>query len=188
LTKINDMDRDQHSDAPDILALKGAGLSCKAHASIRRCMPMKRPITWILIADDGSARVVSSAGKESALLPVDDLRLQGHPLPDRELGADRPGRSFDRTGEGRHGMEPRTDPHLVEEERFARKIVTVLDQAARRQRFDRLVLVAPPKLMGMLRGLLPPNLMDKVGGELTKDLTKIPSHELPEHLEPILNP
>jgi protein required for attachment to host cells len=85
-------------------------------------------------------------------------------------------------------MEPRTDPHLVEEERFARKIVTVLDQAARRQRFDRLVLVAPPKLMGMLRGLLPPNLMDKVGGELTKDLTKIPSHELPEHLEPILNP
>ncbi|NJO37632.1 MAG: host attachment protein [Rhizobiales bacterium] len=149
---------------------------------------MKRPVTWILIADDGSAHVVSSAGKESALLPVDDLRLQGHPLRDRELGADRPGRSFDRTGEQRHSMQPRSDPHLVEEERFAREIVAALDQAARRQRFDRLVLVAPPKLMGTLRGLLSQKLADKIVGELTKDLTKIPSHELPEHLEPILNP
>jgi protein required for attachment to host cells len=151
-------------------------------------MPMKRPITWILIADDGSARVVSSAGKESALQPVDDLQLQDHQLPDRELGGDRPGRAFDRAGEARHGMKPRTDPHLVEEERFARKIVSALERAARRQGFDRLVLVAPPKLMGMLRGRLPPNLMDKVEGELTKDLTKLSIHDLPAHLEPILNP
>jgi protein required for attachment to host cells len=42
--------------------------------------------------------------------------------------------------------------------------------------------------MGMLRGLLSPNLMDKVEGELTKELTKLSIHDLPAHLEPILNP
>ena len=42
--------------------------------------------------------------------------------------------------------------------------------------------------MGLLRDILPPNLANKVGGELTKDLTKVAIHDLPDHLEPVLNP
>ncbi|MGI9499593.1 MAG: host attachment protein [Geminicoccaceae bacterium] len=109
-------------------------------------------------------------------------------MPGRELAADRPGRSFDRGGEGRHSMEPRTDPRDVEQERFAREVSAALEQADRRERFDRLILVAPPTFMGLLRGILPPNLANKFGGELTKNLTKVAIRDLPDHLEPVLNP
>ena len=151
-------------------------------------MPKKGQTTWILIADAASAHVVTSIGKGSRLAKVDEFQLEGTTVPGRELAADRPGRSFDRAGDGRHGMEPRTDPQEVEQERFARDVVGALEQADRRQRFDCLILVAPPSFMGLLRGLLPANLAGKVGGELTKDLTKVALHDLSDHLEPMLNP
>ena len=139
---------------------------------------MKRKTTWILIADSATAHVVATSGKASDLATVDDIRLQGNPSPGRDLAADRPGRAFDRAGDGRHAMEPSTDPREVEQERFARKIVAVLDEAVQRQRYDRLVLVAPPKFMGLLRDILPSSVASKVGAELTKDLTKLSIHEL----------
>ena len=151
-------------------------------------MPKKRQTTWILIADASIAHIVDSTGRGSDLAMVDDIQLDGTTLPGRELAADRPGRSFDRAGEGRHGMEPRTDPREVEQERFAREVVGALEEADRRQRFDRLILVAPPTFMGLLRGIMPSRLANKVGGELTKDLTKIAIHDLPDHLESLLNP
>ena len=149
---------------------------------------MKRQTTWIVIADASLAHVVTSAGKGNDLAKVDDVQLDGTTLPGRELAADRPGRSFDRSGEGRHSMEPRTAPRDVEQERFARKVVAALEQADRRRGFDRLILVAPPTFMGLLRGILPQSLANKVGGELTKNLTKIAIHDLQDHLESVLNP
>lgn len=147
---------------------------------------MKPKTTWILIADAGIAHVVAASGKAGDLMAVDDVRLKGNPSPSRDLAADRPGRAFDRAGDGRHEMEPRTDPHGAERERFAREIVAVLEKAAQQRRYDRLVLVAPPTFMGVLRDILPSSVAAKVGAELTKDLTKLSVHELPEHLAPVL--
>lgn len=147
---------------------------------------MKSQTTWILIADASLAHVMASTGKESDLTKVEDFQLDGTTLPGRDLAADRPGRSFDRAGEGRHGMEPRTNPREVEQERFAREIVGALDKADRRQLFDRLILVAPPTFMGLLRRILPPSLVSRVSGELTKDLTKVAIHDLPDHLKAVL--
>lgn len=148
---------------------------------------MKQQTTWILIADAGTAHVVANSGKTSDLAMVDDIRLEGNPSPGRDLAADRPGRAFDRAGDGRHGMEPSTAPRAVEQERFAREITAVLDEAAQQQRYDRLVLVAPPKFMGLLRDRLPAGVALKVSAELTKDLTKLSIHELPPHLATVLN-
>ena len=148
---------------------------------------MKRKTTWILIADAATARVIATSGKAGDLAMVDDIELQGHPLPGRDLAADRPGRAFDRAGDGRHGMEPRTDPRSVERERFAREIADVLEKAVVGQRYDRLVLVAPPTFMGLLRETLPSSVATKVGAELTKDLTKVSIHDLSERLAPVLN-
>ena len=148
---------------------------------------MKRQTTWILIADASLAHVMASTGKERDLTKVEDFRLDGTTLPGRDLAADRPGRSFDRAGKGRHGMEPRTNPREVEQERFAREIVGTLEEADRRQCFDRLILVAPPTFMGLLRNILPPSLANKVSGALTKDLTKVAIHDLTDHLQTVLS-
>ncbi len=148
---------------------------------------MKHPRIWVLIADGATARIVSDSGEGRTLASVDDVQLEGNNQPDRDLAADRPGRVFDRAGAGRHGMEPKTDPRRVEHERFAREIIEALGLAKQQDRYDRLVLVAPPKMMGDLRGLLPPAIAETVSCELTKDLTKISIHDLPVHLEAVLS-
>ena len=64
----------------------------------------------------------------------------------------------------------------------------ILDQAAQKEAFNRLVLVAPSKTLGELRRALGKTAHEKITAEINKDLTGVPTHELPAHLEASLNP
>jgi protein required for attachment to host cells len=44
-------------------------------------------------------------------------------------------------------------------------------------------VVAAPKVLGDLRGLLPKTVHGKIVAEVDKDLTKIPTRELGKHLD-----
>ncbi|HNB27398.1 MAG TPA: host attachment protein, partial [Alphaproteobacteria bacterium] len=68
----------------------------------------------------------------------------------------------------------------------AREMAQVLDAAAAGKAFDRLVLVAPPTTLGDLRMELGESTLKLVSGELAKDLTRHPEHELPQHLASVL--
>ena len=79
-------------------------------------------------------------------------------LPARSLTSDRTGRVFDsggRTGQGprtraRHGAQSDYDPHEVEVERFARRLARRLD-AERRDGIEEMIVIAGPRLLGVLR-------------------------------------
>jgi protein required for attachment to host cells len=103
-----------------------------------------------------------------------------------EMGPDAPGRSFESVGTARHSVAPRTDPERIEEQRFAGRIVERLDQAAGHSRFDKLILVAPPRMLGDLRAALTPRLASLLSATLARDLTKIPQARLVGHLEEAL--
>lgn len=80
-------------------------------------------------------------------------------------------------------MEPATDPQRHAEYTFARDLADHLEKAANEHRFDRLVLVAAPKALGDLRGLLPKTVQSKIVAEINKDLTNIPTPDLAKHLD-----
>jgi protein required for attachment to host cells len=148
---------------------------------------MKRILTWILIADGARARIVLNDGPGRGVKPGPDQEFEGDNAPSREIGSDRPGRTFDSSGlGGRHSMEPRTDPHQHEQRTFHHRIAAYLDGAAKRGEFDRLILVAAPKALGNLRTELTAATRKKVTGELNKDLTHVPIHELASHLGSVL--
>jgi len=147
---------------------------------------MKPTRNWIVIADGAKARILENDGPGKGLnaRPVDELR---HALPpSRDIDADRPGRTHDRMGPGRHAMEPPTDAHREEKRRFADEIARHLNDAAQAGSYDRLVLVAAPKTLGDLRQALSKEAAAKLDGELAKDLTKIPDHDLPGHLGEVI--
>jgi protein required for attachment to host cells len=79
-------------------------------------------------------------------------------------------------------MEPPTDPKGVEKQRFARELAGILEAASNEGRFARLTLVAPPKMLGELREVLPDKVKEKIVKEVDKDLTWVSVHELPAHL------
>ncbi|PCJ61730.1 MAG: hypothetical protein COA65_01915 [Rhodospirillaceae bacterium] len=86
----------------------------------------------------------------------------------------------------RHAMAPRVDWHEFEKELFAKKMAEILNQAAQKETFDRLVLVAPSKTLDASRKALGKTAREKTTAEINKDLTRVPIHELPAHLEAAL--
>ncbi len=143
--------------------------------------------TWILIADGARARVLAQEKDFAALEPAfEHEEITGSTAQSKEIGSDRPGRSFDSGGQGRHAMEPPTDPQRYAKYEFARELAHRLEDAAHRDRFARLVLIAAPKTLGDLRELLPPPVKARIVAEIDKDLTKVPRHELGRHLGEVL--
>jgi protein required for attachment to host cells len=78
--------------------------------------------TWLLIADGSRAKVFESAGAQETLNEIDDMALAIHLPKSGELLADRPGRTFDSLGAGRHAKENPTDPHRLLKRNFASKV------------------------------------------------------------------
>jgi Protein required for attachment to host cells len=68
---------------------------------------MPKPIIWVLVADASRARVFQLEQPQQTLTPALGQELIGTNLPSREIASDRPGRTFDSGGQGRHGKEPR---------------------------------------------------------------------------------
>ena len=148
---------------------------------------MPRPvITWVLIADGSRARLFVNEGVGKGLKPVLGQQFIGTKLPSRDIATDRPGRAFDSAGEGRHAMEPPTDPHRHEKQAFAHELADVLEDRRKRSTFDRLVVVAPPEALGDLRSEFSDQLRRLVTAELNNDLTKISIHELSDHLGEVM--
>ena len=147
---------------------------------------MKPTITWILLAGGAHAQVVQNDGPGKGVSAVKGATWDQHLAKDQEIMADRPGRSFDRMGDQRHSMEPTSDPKRLQESAFLGEVCGYLTEAGREGRFDRLVLVAEPRALGLLRKQLGGGLKDKVYAELDKDLSKVPLKELPERLKDVI--
>ncbi|WP_299392954.1 host attachment protein [Pelagibius sp.] len=147
---------------------------------------MKPVRSWIVVADGARARILENDGPGKGLFPLPEEERHHSHRPTREINADRPGRTHDRLGPGRHAMEPPSDAHRQEKQRFAAKLAERLNAAAAARSYDRLVLVAPAKTLGDLRRALSKETAAKVHAELAKDLTPLADAELPEHLEKVI--
>ncbi len=143
--------------------------------------------TWVMVADAARARFFMSEGQD--ILPVDGATLEnpaahGH---SRDLVSDKPGRTIESVGGAHHAQEPRTDPHRAAKAEFAKRVAEYVETNAVANKFDDLVMVAPPQMLGDLRGALGRQASARLAGTAAKDLMKIPAAELKSHLQPILD-
>lgn len=147
-------------------------------------MPTKAKKTWILVADGAKARILERLGPSGALLPASDKCFSESEArePTRDIGTERPGRVHESADVSRHAMAPRVDWHRFAKERFANTVAAALEDAAKQKKYEALVLVAPPQALGDLRRALGQHAKALVEGEVGKDLTNIPDHEIAAHL------
>lgn len=128
--------------------------------------------TWIVAADASRARVLQVAGPQR-LVEVDSLLNPEGRLSDREINTDARGRfSGGHTGEDDVGAVE----HQVE--LFAKRVGDYLDKARTDHRYDELVLVAPPRFLGMIRKSLGKEVEKLVVDDLDKDLSWFNAREL----------
>ena len=147
---------------------------------------MKKTVTWVLVADAARARILRNEGPGRGIEREVVQEFAQEIPPGREIMADRPGRGFESANPGRHAKEPSSDPREVEALRFLREVVAYLEKANNTRAFDRLVLVAPPAALGTLRAQVSKPLAAKVTGELNKDLTHVPVHDMAKHLGDVM--
>jgi protein required for attachment to host cells len=136
---------------------------------------------WVVVCDGKKALVLENAGDEKFLNLKTREVYEQPDLKTRELGTDAPGRAFNSVGAGRSALEP-TDWHAQEEDRFLRKLAERLDVAVNAGQAQALILIAPPRALGVLRQTYSHGLRAAVRAEIDKDFVKLPLHEIEKHL------
>lgn len=143
---------------------------------------MKKKVTWIIVADGSRARVLANDGPGKGLRPAIAGEFHHDAPPTHLLGTDKPGRVAPSLGANRSAIEPHMDWHEFEKEKFGKEMARLLNEAADRNSYDDLVVVAPARTLSTLRQSLSAKASELIRAELAKDLTHVPLQEMPEHL------
>jgi protein required for attachment to host cells len=143
---------------------------------------------WVVIADSGSCRIWETDDLLDVWALVRRLENEAVHRDAAELvsgprGATRSGPNGVRSALDRH-----TDPHDAERSRFARHVARTIDEALTHDLWDRLVLVAPARFLGLVRAELSTPALRRLVASVDHDFARLPEGELPDavrrHLAP----
>ncbi|MEH2476112.1 protein required for attachment to host cells [Nitrobacteraceae bacterium AZCC 2161] len=139
-----------------------------------------RPVshnTLILVGDGQKALFLRNRGNAQHVeLIVERIFEQDNPAT-REQGTDRPGRSTASPGAARSAMEE-VDWHYIAKERFANELAEALYRHAHANLFEKLIIIAPPKVLGNLRKVLHAEVVERIAAEIPKEMTSHPVSEI----------
>lgn len=132
---------------------------------------------WVAVVDGARAMILVNEGTavDPRLVVLRSFGIDNPPT--REQGRDKPPRAFDANGTHRSAMEA-PDLHQKAEDRFVTEIMVELEKAATSNSFDKLVLVAPPVALGVMRKQIGSALRGKIVKEIAADYVKMPVPEI----------
>lgn len=125
---------------------------------------------WILVANQAEAQIYSATRLPGSLSLVQTLTHEDGTAHARDLTSDAPGRVHDRIGSARHSMEPDTGVKEEQRRRFVKELADQLQAAHLKHKFDQLVLLAAPAVLGVIRKTLTADLERAVIREIPKDV------------------
>lgn len=142
-------------------------------------------IAWLLVADGRRARVLIEQRRGAQLEEPADWAME---IGEDDLyePQDRPPRSHDRVGQGRHAMDKGRNLHEAEEEKFLKRVAERVGEAQKRGAFEHLVIAAPPRALGLLRAMLPQNAQERLRVTTPKDLLDEAPAKLRDRLQELL--
>ena len=135
----------------------------------------------VLLCDAGKALLLQNAGDSAFPKLEKRAEWETENLPAHERGSDRPGRTFS-ARQGRHSAIEPHDLKRIAEHQFLDKVVTEAAHLIENSKLKKLIVVAPPKVLGELRPLLLPSLARFVQAEIEKDYLRMPVYEIERHL------
>jgi len=138
---------------------------------------------WILVCDAARARVFEATDRthmwKELTCHVNPLlrmapasRGSGRPLP----------RTHESIGPARHAITPRESIKDHSARRFAHELAAFLRDAHAHRRYARLLLVAPPRFLGILSREIGDLEIAGVSGTLGKDLASLAEDALEQHV------
>jgi protein required for attachment to host cells len=105
---------------------------------------------------------------------------------ERDMGADRPGRTVAGAAGIRHSFEPSTRAKETVQRRWLKAVGESLGSLLHDRDNELLILVAAPRLLSRLRAALPASLLARVATEVPRDLGGVPHAQLTKRLQPTI--
>jgi protein required for attachment to host cells len=139
------------------------------------------PGDWVIVCDGKKALVFENTGSRAfPSLVVKEVREQEDPRTS-EQGTGAPGRAFQSVGTARSAME-QTDWHEEAEHTFLRTLVHDVEKALTSGKVKGLVVVAPPRALGVIRQAWPQTHRSAIRAEVSHDYVKLPVDEIERRL------
>jgi len=132
----------------------------------------------VVVTGKAEACLYDAVGYETPLELVGRMDNETARQYDQELESDRPGRAFGRMGAGRHAMGGEHSPKRLSQKRFARSIADRIDQGRVANEFERVVVIAGPEMMGLLRAAVSDGVRSSIVAEIPKDLAQVDARTL----------
>lgn len=131
--------------------------------------------TWVAVFDGGRAATFENEGFDDApnLRYLFGARVDNPPA--HEQADDRPGRFA--TPAGGHAAAEASDPHETAEVRFVEEYAREIEAAAAAGRFERLVVIAPARLLTLFLASAP-HASKRLAGSRAGDFAHAPVDEI----------
>ncbi len=137
---------------------------------------------FVFVGDGRKALFLRNDGDEKYLnLKTESVFEDVNPAT-HEQGSDRPGRVSKAMDSGQRSAVEPVDWHHIEEHRFAGMVASAMEKIVRDRKVPALVVVAPPKTLGDLRGAFHSDVRSRIIAEINKDLTRHPVGDIESHL------
>jgi protein required for attachment to host cells len=136
----------------------------------------------VLVADGRKMLFLRNHGDQNQI----DLRTEAHDeredRKDSDIKTDAPGAIGQSAGYSGRVAYEETDFHQLEEDRWAKDAADILRKRALNNDFDALAIIAPPKLLGVLRKELHKEVERRIVLTLNKEMTDRPIPDIEELL------
>ncbi len=143
--------------------------------------------TWVLIADGSRGRLYSVLQKGAPWTLIKEYTHPASRVSEGGLTDSPPGRTHGSVAGGaRSSMESKTSPKEVQLEHFAHELSGALTEGHGKQAYNRIVLVAPPHFLGLLRKTITDTVSKLIVGALNKDYMHLSEKDMRVHVEPLL--
>lgn len=130
--------------------------------------------TRVIVAHDAGARAFEHRGPGKALVQLQEVEFEDGRRHSGEL--EEGGRGFDRAYEARQDSRQHAVAH------FAKVLAQDLSRDFHLGEFQQLILIAPPRFLGVLRDALDTKLKRALIGSVPKDLPRCTIRDLSPHL------
>ena len=138
--------------------------------------------TWVVVAESSRARIFLTAGPRADLNEIEALAQPEARLKEHDLVSDSHGRASDSGGTGRHAMSRQVDQKHQEAKEFAKYIADHLREERTRNTFEKLIFIAPPAFLGLLRKAIHPCCAPLVAATVNKNLEQHDLADIKGHM------
>jgi len=140
-------------------------------------MAAAQEVLWIISANRSFAKIYEAKGHGREIKEIQHIENPDGRKKISEIVSDRPGRSFDSVGGGRHALGTQVDAREHELQGFLHKLAHILDEGLKSKAYSQLALVAPPHVLGALVVEISDNVRKVLIKEVGKDLPERISNE-----------